>query len=118
VADGSVYSKVEGGPVSLVTISALTKEYVRAQVYAKEAGVEVNPTTYVVEMACPINGVVPVSGDWKTASWEVDNGTYWARVLVGTGSTLVLAAGYYDVWVRITAPSETPVKKVGQLQVI
>jgi hypothetical protein len=100
-----------------VVISSLSKEYIRVQMYAKEMGVEVNPTSYVVEFACTAIDANPISGDWKIGNWEVDGATYLARIAVGPGSVpaVVLAVGNYDVWVRITAPSETPVKKVGQL---
>ena len=104
-----------------VRINSLSKEYVRVEVRAKLAGAVVNVSTDVVEMAFPAAKVDPVSGDWKTATWEVDTTTdpdrYFARCLVGTGGTVSLADGLYDVWVRVTDSPEMPVKKAGQLVV-
>ena len=93
----------------------------RVEVQATNAGLVVNPTADVVEMAFPAVTVDPVGGDWKASTWETDATAtptrYYARCLVGTGGTVVLAVGLYDVWVRVTDSPEIPVKKTGQLEV-
>lgn len=102
--------------------SVLSLNYVRVPVAARAAGSVINPTTDTVAMAFTSPGVDPVSGDWKTASWETDSSTtpdtYFARCLVGPSGTLALMAGTYDVWVRVTDNPEVPVELVGQLEIV
>lgn len=98
-------------------ISSLDTEYLRVRVSAEEAGVAVNPTGDTVEMAFPATGIAPVSGDWKSASWETDGAAHYARCLVGP-TAVVLAAGLYDVWVRVTDSPEIVVRKTGQLKIV
>ncbi len=99
-------------------ISVQSTEYVRIPVSARSSGVWVNPTSDVVAMALPYRGVAPVSGDWKTASWETDStqspATYYARLLVGPGGT-AYQAGTYDVYVKVTDTPEIPVLLSGEL---
>lgn len=110
-------------PAPITTVDATSIEYVRVPVAAREDGAAVNPTTSTVEMAVKTSGV-PSGGDWKTAAWETDAtttpDTYYARILVGTGTAIgALAAGdTYSVWVRITDSPETPVKRAGFLRVV
>ena len=72
-------------------------------------------------MAFTAAGVDPVGGDYKTSSWETDAtttpNTYLARCLVGPGGTVALAAGTYEVWVKITDSPEIPVLRSGTLVV-
>ena len=104
-----------------LVLSSLDLEYVRVRVYAETNGVAVDPTADTVEMAFIAGDANPTSPDWKAASWETDSttvpATYYARCLVGTGGTVALAAGLYQVWTRITDSPEVPVKKSGQLQI-
>jgi hypothetical protein len=102
--------------MNILTVSVLSKEYIKARVRARENGSEINPTSYTVDLSCPAVGVNPTA--WTSGTWEVEDGTYWARILIGPGSALVLTVGTYDVWVRITAPQEVPIKKVGQLKIV
>lgn len=106
--------------VNVVTVSSLSKTYVFVEIHATESGALVNPSALPVEMAFPLQAVAPVSGDWKTASWEVVAGTpvqYRARCTVGPSGTVTLAAGRYDIWVRITTSPEVPVLRGGVLVV-
>lgn len=102
-------------------ISSLSKEYVKVQVSATEGGAPVNPTADTVEMAFKTAPTLPAGGDWKAATWETDNAgptpVYYARCLVGPGGTITLAAGTYDVYVRVTDSPEIPVFDVGKLVV-
>jgi hypothetical protein len=103
-------------------VSTLSLEYVRVPVQATENGVLVNISGDSVQMAFPATGVAPVTGDWKGASWETDPtvvpNVYFARCLVGPGGAVVLGAGTYDVWLKITDNPEIPTRKAGQVRVL
>lgn len=105
----------------LPEISAASVEYVRVPVSATASGSAVDPTADTVQMAFLATAAAPVSGDWKTASWETDAtttpDTYYARCLVGSVVTLT-AGTTYTVWVKVTDSPETPVKRAGLLRVI
>lgn len=102
-------------------ISSASLEYVRVPVFAKESGAVVNPTSDVVTMAFLTADADPAGGDWKAAVWETDTtttpDTYYAKCLIGTGGTAVLANGRYQVWVKVTDSPEIPVKPAGLLVV-
>jgi len=105
--------------VSLV-ISSLTTEYVRVRLTGQNNGVEIDPTSFTVQLAFPAQGVDPVSGDWATGAWEtvtdsLNNRQYWAKLLVGPAGSKNLAKGRYDVWIKVLASPETPVVNAGQL---
>jgi hypothetical protein len=100
-----------------IRISSLTKEYVRIPVAAREAGAVVNPTGLPVQLAFVGPNTEPVEGDWKTGTWETDGPNYFARVVVGPGTTLILADGVYAAWIRIgnAGDTERPVKLAGKV---
>jgi hypothetical protein len=108
--------------VSIAEISTASLEYVRVPVSATASGSAVNPTADTVVMAFIDGTDAPGASDWKTASWETDANTepdtYYARCLVGTGGAVVLTAGTYSVWVKVTDSPETPVKRCGLLRVV
>lgn len=70
-----------------------------------------------VEVAMPAEGAAPAT--WVTAEWDAGR----ARVLVAgddvKGDTasedFALAAGRYDVWVKVTSTPEIPARKAGVL---
>jgi len=101
--------------------SVLSLKYVQVPVYGEVNGVVHDPTADTVQMAFPVQGVDPVSGDLKTASWEVDTtqtpNVYYARCLVGPGGSVVLAVGRYDIWIKITDSPEQVYEKVGVLKI-
>ena len=89
--------------------SAEATQYVSATINAN-----VNPTSDLVYMAFPVQGTTPVT--WFEVDWTSVNYPYSAHALVGpTGGIVDLAAGPYDIWVKISAPPETPVFKAGKL---
>lgn len=104
-----------------VRLSALSKEYVRIQVVAKEAGIVINPTTDSVYLAFLTSAsLLPQSGDFFAASWETDLTTvpnsYFARIIIGPGSSVVLVAGTYFVWIKVVdAGGEVPIRYVGNV---
>lgn len=100
---------------------ALSREYVRVKVSAKEDGSVVDPTSDTVTMAV-VSGSV-VAGDFKAASWETDAtttpDTYYARVEIGPGSTVgALTAGTYNVYVKVVDNPEQPVLAAGSIRVV
>ena len=101
----------------MASLSALSLEYLRYQVTANVLGVPYTPTADTVQFAFPATGVAPSS--WFSGSWETVGGsTYFARCLVGpSGGVVTLAAGNYDVYIKITDSPEVPVRKVGTLTV-
>lgn len=105
----------------MLTIAADSIEYVRVPVSIRENGVWLNPTADTVELAFPVEGTAPVSGDWHAATWETDTTTtpdsYFARALLGTGN-FVLTAGIRDVWVRVTDNPELPVRRAGNVEIV
>lgn len=105
--------------MATVKISSLSREFVRVQLKATEAGQQVDPSLDPVEMAFTVPGTEPLVGDWKTAGWEADfsqsRPIYFARTLVGPGGTHLLTDGTYDVWVRVTDSPEVPVSNAGRL---
>lgn len=107
------------GSRKLIQISALSREFVRFEVTAREGdNTLVDPTSWGVEAAFPAKGVDPVAGDWKLASWEPGGPRYYMRCLVGPGGGVVtLVAGEYDAWTRITTGTEEVIEKVGILKV-
>lgn len=55
----------------------------------------------------------PADADYKPATWDGVN----AALLIGAGTSLVLAPGEYVVWTRLTAGPERPVRRSGVLTV-
>jgi hypothetical protein len=100
----------------------LSLAYVKMPVQVRQAGAAVDPTGYTVQVAFTADGTDPVSGDWKTGSWETDAAPvpdrYWAKCLVGPGGAVALAVGTYVAWVKITASPEIPVLRCGLMEVV
>jgi hypothetical protein len=93
-------------------ISTQSRPYIKVPVTAKLAGVVLNPTSDVVQMAFSLVGSDPST--WYAAVWETDSTTtpptYLARILVGPGgATGALALGTYNIWVKVTDNPEIPV---------
>jgi hypothetical protein len=96
-----------------VEISALSTEYVKVPVTAVVNGVVIDPSSDTVQLAFPLRGVAPVSGDWKAGSWETLAGVHYARCLVGPSGTITLATGtFYDAWLKVFDSPETVVRKL------
>jgi hypothetical protein len=106
----------------VITQSALSREFVPAAVTATAAGQPVNPTGDVVEFAFTAISAKPVTGDWKSGSWDgtqpqTPGNAYIAHCLVGPGGTVQLAAGRYQMWIRVTDDPEIPVIPFGLLNI-
>jgi len=99
----------------MTTISATGVQYVRVPVAAnlRSAGVDITgDSVYLAFQATD----TPVGATWVAAAWETLCGRHYARVLVGTGGTVV-AAGSYFVWVKVTGNPETYIASAGPLTV-
>jgi hypothetical protein len=101
-----------------VRISVLDLQYIPVEVVLRDSGLVPNISTDTIQMAFPVAEIAPVSGDWKSATWETDATAtptrYLARCLVGPAGTVTLAAGLYDVWVKITHSPELAVLKTDE----
>jgi hypothetical protein len=100
--------------------SVLSKQYIRYAVSATVNGVVINPTADVVEFAFTTTGTDPLSGDWKTGSWETVTAApsqFIARFLLGPGGTFTLAKGSYSIWIRITDSPEVVVISAGIIDI-
>lgn len=82
------------------------------------------------ECAFLIAGVRPTGGDWKTATIVESGdplyasavssgatGAYFVAIKIGafSGGTVVLTAGDYQIWVRLTDATEQPVRIAGEV---
>lgn len=112
-------------PLSLsaasVTLSSLSKEFVKVRVSGRRGGAVIDPTGYTVEFAftaAATPATEPDEADWVVGSWETDatqENHYHARCLVGPSGAITLANGTHDVWVRFDDTLERPVRRVGRI---
>lgn len=103
-----------------VRISVLSTTYVMCRVSATENGAAINPTSGTAHFAFipeSQDNASPAASAWVAGSWETGTDEYWARCLVGPSGTTTLAAGSYDVWVKVTKAPETVVSRVGTLSI-
>ena len=102
--------------MSTVTIVEGAIEYLDFPVTAVDAdGVVVDMTGDVVQIAFqPVRATSAL--DWQSAVWDPDAATATVRVLFGTG-VFALAAGVYDVGLKITDNPEIPILSAGTLYV-
>jgi hypothetical protein len=85
-------------------LSALTSEYLAVRVRLDDDTVD--PSGWEVEAAWTATETDPTEPDWVACSWEAGGPPYRALVLADK------AAGTYRLWVRVHAPTETPVRLV------
>ena len=104
-------------------IAAVSRENVNARWTSDQDGVVIDP----VAQNLPVSFAFPVSsGDenhpappvtWYPGVWVTPNGSakgFLAQCMVGpAGGVVVLTAGHYDVWSRVTTATEQPAKFVG-----
>ena len=103
-----------------LTISSLSREYIRVPVFAKVNGTQVRLNSVPVEFAFLPENQTPVQADWVVGSWEFDKNvsTYYARCLVGPDGDIELSPGSYDAWMRVTITPELVVRNVGGVLVV
>ncbi|MGP3914316.1 hypothetical protein [Nonomuraea sp. 10N515B] len=55
----------------------------------------------------------PADSDYRAAVWDGTDAT----LIIGAGTSMVLAPGEYVVWTRVTTPTERPVRRSGVVTV-
>jgi hypothetical protein len=98
----------------LTEMSRHETQYVHVPVEARDSsGTLVDPTGDTVELTFHTSTTLPDQDEleWYDATWvTADDGTYYARVLVGPdGGDVQLAAGMWWAFARITDNPETPI---------
>lgn len=93
-------------------VPVASKQYVRVPI-SEATGAD--PTGNAVSLAFPTIGVDPAT--FYTGSWVTISGIYFARCLIGPGSSAVLPIGYFDVYVQVQDSPETPVLYSGTLEI-
>lgn len=103
------------------SVSALSLQYIQAQVQATVHNAPYNPTSDAVQFAfSPVEGQPSMwlAGSWDSMSAVPGTSTYVAQVLVGPGGGVTtLTAGTYMMWIKVSDVPEIPVLQVGQLTV-
>ena len=109
----------------MITLSQLatSTEYIQLQVVTTQLdGTTYNPTSDPVYVAflpitSPASSPDPSSGEYNTAFWTTDtSGNYWAGILVGPlNGGINLAAGSYQVCLKVTDSPAVPVKQAAYL---
>lgn len=99
-------------------VSSASTQYVFVPVTGTLLGSSYDPTGDPVSLAFVSLGVTPGSGDWHTATWQTVNSSNLAVCLVGPANGgVMLDAGVWVVWVRVTATPEVPILQAGYLNV-
>ncbi|MET7687978.1 hypothetical protein ABZT06_08355 [Streptomyces sp. NPDC005483] len=92
-------------------IPASSTEYLHIPV-TLPAGVDSSATP--VRVALVSHRANPADSEWHDAAWSGSD----ARILIGPGTSLALAAGDYRVWINLDPPgSEDVVRKAGILTI-
>ena len=100
----------------MATLSVLATEYLNYKVVAKRAGVVVDPTGDSVQFAFTQNDDEPVT--WYAGSWDVyPDGSFVAKVLVGSNGGHTLAVGQWMPWIKVTDSPEIPVRELPTLTI-
>lgn len=110
---------------SVVEIPSSSKEWLNVGVYSS-----VDPSGFVVEIACTETIEDPTETDWTTAAWKpgkeilfiggVWRSSWTARILVsGTdgGGAIELVEGVWWVWVRFTDAAQKIVRRAQKIKV-
>ena len=103
-------------------IPSITSETISTQVIKKENQATVDPTSDTVYFAFVTVDTEPGASDWNSGTWQSTTTTYYAQIQVGgtgSGATVELAEGNYDVWIRVdsSTSSDDVRRKVDELKV-
>ena len=101
-------------PRSRIFVPTDSTEYISVKVIGTQNGVTIDLTSTPVEV-----GIRPVhNGDlfgpvtFYTADWEVVQGVYYARVLIGPEpGGIDLSVDTYNIWVKVYATPQLLVRK-------
>lgn len=108
----------------MIVRSALSLEYVRASVAATDQGDPVVVTGDPVAFAflpwseLPTPATVFSAGNWEVDDSDPSNPVYYARILVGPGGTITLAAGTWDYYLKVVDNPEAPVRWVDTIRIV
>lgn len=99
--------------MSTASIPAVSVEYVHVPITS-----DTTLDEQVVELAFIKTGTPSADTEWFAAEWE-DTAALerTCRLLVGPGTGVVLAAGSWTVWVRVTDSVEVPVREAGRIRI-
>lgn len=97
-------------------LSALSQQYYPVTISAVLNSAPHDPTGDAVQFSFAQEGVEP--SVWHSGIWETWTGGPYAvaKVLIGPGA-VVVAAGSYVVWIKVTDSPETPVFSPGELEI-
>lgn len=76
-------------------------------------GTVADPTVLPVHMAFMTDKTPPTAPDWEVAQWAPGITPPAVRILVGLDG-LVLAVGWYWVWLRVTSAQEKPARRLSE----
>lgn len=98
---------------SRIFVPADSTEYISIKVIGTSNGTTIDLGSTPVEIGIraihSVNAYGPVI--FYTAEWEVVSGVYFARVLIGPESLIVLAEETYNMWVKVFATPQLLVRK-------
>lgn len=108
-----------------ITLPVGSKQYLFSNVKAYDvSGNITNPTGAVVNWAFTTNNADPQDTDWKTGDWQTGSSPtgdpiYYARIMVGPGTSNVFITNtQYAIWLKVNGVTEIPVFLLGSLQVV
>jgi hypothetical protein len=94
-------------------MSSLTRDTYAVRVNATNYdGTSADVSADPVKLAFMPKGQKPAVTDWHTGSWLAAG---VAGLLIGAGTSVVLAIGSYDVWIDVTDTTEEPKEPVDVL---
>jgi hypothetical protein len=106
--------------VATITQSVLSTQYLQVLV-AVTSIAPYSPTSDTVAFAFTNADAYPPAAPsaWNAGSWQTGPGPqYWAQILIGPANGgLALAAGAWQVWLKVTDSPEVPVLQPCILQV-
>ena len=99
---------------SRIFVPTDSTEYISVQVIGLENGLSINLTSVPVEIAIrPVeSGPIVPPVIFYTAEWELVNGVYYARILLGPEpGGLYLTIDTYNIWVKVHATPQLLIRK-------
>jgi hypothetical protein len=118
--DDNLYQQLTGSPYSALPVqvlSSLATDWTVCLINPTSNAIVVDPTADQIYFAF-MQGSLPGSGDWKTATWFDGGPPYQAGVLVGPDNdALLLAKGQYQIWSKLVDYPQTIVELIGILYI-
>lgn len=100
-------------PQFRVFVPTDSTEYLSVKVTGYEAGQTINLTSVPVEIGLrKIESSTPVPVTFYPAEWEIVDGVFFARVLLGPESGgILLDVDTYNIWVKVYATPQLLIRK-------